>query len=66
MSLSLHHLLLTTYTSSSCHEAYLSLVQQLSGFFQSHEGVAVTMVMGIDCGDDRSLKLIQQVSYHGY
>ena len=62
MSLSLHHHLLTSHTPSSSLEAFLSLVQQLSGFFQSPEAMAVTMAMGVDPADDRSLALLQRVS----
>ena len=64
LSLTLHHRLFSCHTSVTCHDAFLSLAQQLCGFFRGHEGIAVTMAMGVDPADDRSLALLQRVSYH--
>ena len=42
---------------------YLTLVDKLMGYFQSQEGGAtVTVSMGIDPADDRSIKLLERVS----
>ena len=49
--------------ASSTRDAFLSLLDQLYGFFQGHEGGVVTMAMGVDPADDRSLALLQRVSY---
>ncbi len=42
---------------------YLGLVEKLMCYFQSQEGGAsVTVSMGIDPADDRSIKLLARVS----
>ena len=44
---------------------YLTLVDNLMGYFQSQEGgAAVTVSMGIDPADDRSIKLLARVSLY--
>lgn len=61
LSLTFHSRLFSAHTSATAGEAFLSLAQQLQGFFQGYEGVAVTMAMGIDPADDRALALLQKV-----
>lgn len=63
LSLTLHSRLFSTHTSATSREAFLSLAQQLYSFFQGHEGMAITLAMGIDPADDRSLALLQRVSH---
>ncbi|CAI8013098.1 Protein broad-minded [Geodia barretti] len=60
MSLTLHCHLLSSHSPTSSLEALLSLSHNLSAFFLGKEGVAVTMAMGIDPADDRSLTVIQR------
>ena len=61
LSLTFHSRLFSAHTSTTAGEAFLSLTQQLHGFFQGYEGVAITMAMGIDPADDRALALLQKV-----
>ncbi|CAI8013095.1 Protein broad-minded [Geodia barretti] len=62
MSLTLHCHLLSSHSPTSSLEALLSLSHNLSAFFLGKEGVAVTMAMGIDPADDRSLTVIQRMN----
>lgn len=50
------------HTALTAREAFLSLAEQLEGFFRGSVGVATTVAMGLDPADDRTAKLLSRVS----
>lgn len=62
MSLKFHYRMFMSRSSQTSLIVYLALVEKLVAYFQSQEGGAtVTISMGIDPADDRSIKLLARV-----
>ena len=63
LSLKFHYRMFASRTSQTSSIVYLSVVDQLVQYFLSQNGgAAVTVSMGIDPADDRSVKLLTRVS----
>ena len=63
MSLKFHYRMFMARSAQTSLIVYLALLGTLITYFQSQEGGAtVTVSMGIDPADDRSIKLLERVS----
>ncbi len=63
MSLKFHYRMFMSRSAQTSLIVYLALVEKLVAYFQSQDGGAtVTVSMGIDPADDRSIKLLARVS----